>query len=239
MGHDPVAASQVSVATMHDVEEAQRHDVLIQTVRKYLEGDSALPADEFRPHLRDLSVSASGLVVYQGREEARLVVPEELRQGLMRMAHDEPIAGHQGVARTMSRLAGQFWWPRIRKDVDAWVAGCSQCSAGKRGGTLKVPLGTVPASAPNEVVAMDVLQLPEADSGLAYVLVMSDYFTRFVVVAPLRDLTAGEAASQFLRFLPRTPGEASPYDGVSSADGWPRGAVQSNPPTDAARQRAG
>eukprot|EP00042_Codosiga_hollandica_P056596 m.818869 g.818869 ORF g.818869 m.818869 type:complete len:224 (+) comp59388_c0_seq134:4408-5079(+) len=133
MGHDPVAASQVSVATMHDVEEAQRHDVLIQTVRKYLEGDSALPADEFRPHLRDLSVSASGLVVYQGREEARLVVPEELRQGLMRMAHDEPIAGHQGVARTMSRLAGQFWWPRIRKDVDAWVAGCSQCCLGDVG----------------------------------------------------------------------------------------------------------
>eukprot|EP00042_Codosiga_hollandica_P025425 m.113500 g.113500 ORF g.113500 m.113500 type:complete len:1292 (+) comp51865_c0_seq4:40-3915(+) len=194
----PVASAHVASVTVVDVEVAQFADPQIQAVRACLEQGGDMPPAEFRRHLAELSLTASGLVRRQAAQGMQLVAPVALRQELIRLAHDDVTAGHQGVERTLGRLMAQVWWPGVRADVENWIAACGKCQAGKRGTTVEAPLGTVVASRPNEIVAMDVLQLPPADSGVQYVLVIADYFSRFVVTAPLHDLTAGEAVSQFV-----------------------------------------
>ena len=38
-----------------------------------------------------------------------LVVPTELRQEIMLHCHDHPVAGHMGLAKTLSRISIEYW----------------------------------------------------------------------------------------------------------------------------------
>ena len=45
-----------------------------------------------------------------------LAIPESLRESVLSFHHDLPIAGHQGVARTKSRLKEKvFWFQNIKR----------------------------------------------------------------------------------------------------------------------------
>ncbi|KAL4308599.1 hypothetical protein GQ457_01G021920 [Hibiscus cannabinus] len=59
----------------------------------------------------------------------RLVVPSDsnLRQQLLLEFHSSPIGGHSGVHRTFHRLASNFFWPYMRRDVQQFVAECHTC----------------------------------------------------------------------------------------------------------------
>ncbi len=48
-----------------------------------------------------------------------------------------------------------------------------------------------PPEEPWNVVAMDLLQFPVSYQGSRYLLVCVDHFSRFVILAPLQDETAG------------------------------------------------
>ena len=43
-----------------------------------------------------------------GSEVLQVVVPQDLREALVLLAHEEPMAGHLGVHNTLARLRGNF-----------------------------------------------------------------------------------------------------------------------------------
>ena len=61
----------------------------------------------------------AGLIVYG----ARLVIPADLRRGVLARLHDS----HQGVERTKRRARLSVYWPGIDRDVADVIAACSQC----------------------------------------------------------------------------------------------------------------
>ena len=56
--------------------------------------------------------------------ETRVVVPrvQEIRKKILVDFHDSKLAGHSGVLRTYKRLAQQFYWPNMYKDVQDYVS---------------------------------------------------------------------------------------------------------------------
>ena len=50
------------------------------------------------------------------------VVLSTLFGEVLRLAHDEPFSGHQGVKKTLQRILQWIWWPTIKDDV----AQCTQ-----------------------------------------------------------------------------------------------------------------
>ena len=52
---------------------------------------------------------------------------EGLRQELLRLYHDSPLAGHFGVGRTMELLRRKFFWKNITADVKQYVKECAAC----------------------------------------------------------------------------------------------------------------
>ena len=66
-----------------------------------------------------------GLLCKKGT--AKPFVPSSVREQLIRLAHNNPLAGHNGVDRTMRRLSQEWWWPDMVGDVRRYVAGCSRC----------------------------------------------------------------------------------------------------------------
>ena len=44
----------------------------------------------------------------------QIVIPEKLRQRVLRLAHE----GHQGIVKMKERLRSKVWWPGVDKDAE-------------------------------------------------------------------------------------------------------------------------
>ena len=63
------------------------------------------------------------------RFKSRLFIPagEDLRQRIMSLYHDDPLAGHFGPTRTETLLKRKFHWPNMHADIIDFVHKCPVC----------------------------------------------------------------------------------------------------------------
>jgi Integrase zinc binding domain len=55
----------------------------------------------------------------------------DLKRGVISLFHDPPMAGHPGIAKTMTLAAQHYWWPGMKDFVTAYVKGCANCQMSK------------------------------------------------------------------------------------------------------------
>lgn len=136
----------------------------------------------------------------------KLVVPLTLVPEILRMCHDSPVVAHQGFQKTLNRVRSVFYWGNIYKHVLNYVKSCDSCvkRRGHRSGGL-APLQRVPVTTyPMECVAVDAVgPLPLTCSGNKYILVMSDYFTRWPEAYPVPDIKSETVARILEEFICR------------------------------------
>lgn len=130
----------------------------------------------------------------------QLVIPESWRTDILQMLHDDPVSGHLGIGKTVARLQSRVYWPNIQRDVTLWCQKCLICQAKRppvrkaRGG-----LGQFAVGVPMERVGMDILgPLPQSRRGNKYLLVVSDYFTRWIEAYPIPDIEAKTICQVFI-----------------------------------------
>lgn len=136
----------------------------------------------------------------RGSDLLQLLVPRELRQQVLQTVHGSVGAGHYGIAKTLRRLRGRFYWPGCRRDVELYVHCCDLCTA-KKGPTQRshAPLQQYLVGAPMERVAVDILgPFPATDSGNRYVLVAMDYFTKWPEAYAVPDQSATTTAERLV-----------------------------------------
>lgn len=130
-----------------------------------------------------------------------LVVPEILRKEILQACHDEATSGHLGFTRTLTRIKEKYYWPRIAVEVKHYVRTCIDCQR------RKVPpvkpaglLHPVPVpETPFAQIGMDLLgPFPTSDSGNKWVIVATDYLTRYAETKAIPSGTAAEAARFFI-----------------------------------------
>ncbi len=70
-----------------------------------------------------------GMLYYDGR----VYVPwkTSLRGEIISRSHDHITASHPGIEKTKELILREFWWPKIKKDVKAYVKGCETCQRTK------------------------------------------------------------------------------------------------------------
>ena len=85
-----------------------------------------------------------------GSEVLQVVMPQDLREVLVLLAHEGPMAGYLGVNKTLARLRGNFWWPGMAGDIKELVKSCHTCQmVGKPNQNSPVaPLHPIPAVNP-------------------------------------------------------------------------------------------
>lgn len=123
----------------------------------------------------------------------REVVPKGLRRQIISRIHTAPTTGHAGVFKTHKKLQTQFYWPKMHSDVVAYVRHCAVCAMHKV--EQKRPpgyMGSRPkVSKPFQLVSTDLIgPLPRSTRGYRYILVVADYYSKFVLTFPLRNATA-------------------------------------------------
>ncbi len=89
----------------------------------------------------------------------------------------------------------------MRIDIERHVSCCLPCAQTKST-TTTAPILEYPLPAgPFDVVGLDLLQLPRSSQGSGYILVCVDQFSRFVVLAPLRDKSAATVSHALVSSL--------------------------------------
>lgn len=192
--------------TVDEVSRLPRQDPVIGKVMQQLETQSPPPASwggdrDLRSYkrlyhqlqltdgmlYRDKDVTLPG-----GKTEKKevVVVPRALVPEVLQQVHEK--SGHLGIEKTLARVTERYWWPGYTMDGMDWVRCCETC-ARRKGPAInpRAPLISVPIGAPLEMLAMDALgPLPLSNKGNKYMLVVSDYYTKWPEVFPLVDQKA-------------------------------------------------
>jgi Reverse transcriptase (RNA-dependent DNA polymerase)/RNase H-like domain found in reverse transcriptase/Integrase zinc binding domain/Integrase core domain len=135
--------------------------------------------------------------------DGRLVVPNGagLREQLLYDAHDAPLAGHVGMAKTLDHLQRHYWWPGIARDAEEYVASCVICMRSKP--LLQKPAGLLyPHDIPTrrwEVISLDFVgPLPTTSKGHDFVLVVVDKFSKMAHFIKTKQTVTSEEAAQLV-----------------------------------------
>ena len=168
------------------------------------EGDCSKPY--FR--LRDDVLVRMSRNIWDKDEESnkvtQIVVPAAYRLNILEMGHDNIVAGHFGVSKTLKRIAKNFCWPKL-KDIKWYVHTCHQCQlVGKPNKKIPLaPLIPIPVTKePFREILLDVVgPLPRTKSGYNYMLTIMDRTSRYPEAIPLRRIKANKVVEVLMQFF--------------------------------------
>jgi RNase H-like domain found in reverse transcriptase/Reverse transcriptase (RNA-dependent DNA polymerase)/Integrase zinc binding domain/Chromo (CHRromatin Organisation MOdifier) domain/Integrase core domain len=137
------------------------------------------------------------------RFKSRLYVPEEksLQAELLKRHHDDILAGHFGVEKTLDLLQRKFYWPKMAKDVRKYIQTCDVCQRVKT--KRHRPYGELqplprPKNPWKEITMDFITDLPPSSRGGAVynsILVVVDRFTKMALYIPVnKTITSAELA---------------------------------------------
>ena len=122
---------------------------------------------------------------------ARIAVPECLKETVLKEAHGGCFAGHFAKRRTFELLKQRYWWKTMRSDVRKHCRLCLICaSRDGPGRPLHPSLQPIPVGGLFNHVGVNVLQLPPTYNGNCYAIVFSDYLTKWPEAFPSPDQKA-------------------------------------------------
>ena len=129
-----------------------------------------------------------------------MVVPLSKREDILKLNHDHKQAGHLGFTKTLHKIKRQYEWPGLNDDVLNYVRNCITCAKRKLHDTRVAPLCPLqPVSQVWERIAMDIVgPVQETERYNKYILVVSDYASRFVITVPMADQKARTVAYHFV-----------------------------------------
>jgi hypothetical protein len=117
-----------------------------------------------------------------------------------RQLHDSRTAGHLGREKTLNNVRRGFYWPWQTADVSRWVQNCTSWARRKPGpGVGKSPLQHMDVGMPLQRVAIDIPgHLPETREGGGdlYIMVVGDYFTKWMEAYSILDHTGQTAVDK-------------------------------------------
>ena len=113
--------------------------------------------------------------------KSQLVIPTLLRHEILVGGHDDPLAGHLGVNKTYEKLRECYYWLKMFADVQFRCRSCTHCQMKKSPKQRQTaPILPIPAEGPCDHADVDCLgPFPVTHSGNRYIVVFSDYLTRY------------------------------------------------------------
>lgn len=126
-------------------------------------------------------------------------MPTVLRADILQACHDEPSASHLSISRTFVRIRQQYFWPNLLPSVQHYVS----CDCQRRRTPPVKPAGMLhpldPSDVPIRQAGMNLLgPFPTSSLGNKWVIVATDYLTRYAKTKPRSQVTGAEVAKFFV-----------------------------------------
>lgn len=183
-----IEATKVKAVSLAEIKEGCKLDHEFGTLEKaLLQGTWTKEVEKWKSYAGEFS-HIDGLILRSNR----IYIPTNCRQRILTAAHE----GHPGKDKLMKRLREKVWWPTMTIDAEEKSKSCFECAL---------------VSAPNPPVPMKTRELPDgpwrdlaadftsASSFGKELLVIVDYYSRYVDIKIQSGLTAGETNKSFLQ----------------------------------------
>lgn len=195
------------ILPVFDIPDEQRSDSYCKKIIDAIEGDNKTLKRKYKKFiLKDKQLYRKSKL-----EPNRyiLVLPKSMVQFVLTEAHDKPIGGHFGVKRTKETLRQKFYWTSLNDDVDRYVKSCDACQRKKPNSARKqgfmIPM-RIPDK-PFDILGMDLTgPLPATYRQSEYILVITDYLTKYVIAHPIRKATTEKVMDVLKKYVFYTHG---------------------------------
>ncbi|SJL18800.1 uncharacterized protein ARMOST_22401 [Armillaria ostoyae] len=140
-----------------------------------------------------------GLLYY----DQRIYVPRDpATQGeVISRCHDHITAGHPSIKKTKELVLCDYWWPKLKKDVETYVQGCETCARTKASTQARrAPLH--PNQIPSEPwthISVDMITGLVPCKGLDAILVIVDHFSKAIIPIACKTTLSSEGWAKILR----------------------------------------
>lgn len=183
-----MTGSSPAAIPMNTIRDATLEDPqLSATVTALENGDWSGVCDTYK-NIRYELTYYSGVLI----RGVRVVIPEKLREDIVRLAHE----GHPGAAKMKERLRRTMWFPRMDIIAEKMCQNCKQCAM------MSLPNPPLPMkrrelpTRPWEAIAIDYKQVDKE-----MVLVIVDYYSRYIVYEVVTPATAGNTAAALRKYF--------------------------------------
>lgn len=140
-------------------------------------------------------------VLDESETREQLIIPRSRVPEILRHLHDGAGGGHLGVTKTLQKVRDRFYWVNCKEDVKQWCKKCTVC-ASSNGPQKKprAPMRQYNVGSPFERIAIDVAgPFPETDVGNKYIVVVMDYFSKWVEAYALPNQEAATIADALVQ----------------------------------------
>ncbi|MES9881588.1 MAG: RNase H-like domain-containing protein [Sedimenticola sp.] len=126
----------------------------------------------------------------------QIVMPSHLTQSLLEGNHSCATGGHLGSEKTQQKIQLKYFWYGMPSQIKKWCQGCKECAAAKSDSIKpRAALVQEQSSHPFERLAMDIVgPVTTSTDGNRFILVVTDYFTKWPEAFPLKDHKAATVA---------------------------------------------
>ena len=139
----------------------------------------------------------------------KLWVPQALTETLIERAHSPPMAAHGGIAKTLTKIRLNFFWPHMAKDVKEFVNRCEVCQQCKSPNiVLRPPMGVQSKSTrPFQRIYIDFLgPYPRSKAGNIGIFIVLDHLTKFPLVKAVKKFSSSVVIAFLEEFVFHTFG---------------------------------
>lgn len=123
----------------------------------------------------------------------KLWLPQEMIQGVLRMAHDDRLSAHFGINKTLARIRKYYFWPGLVNSVKDYINNCDICKGTKHPNiVLRPPMGkpTLTDRLFQKLYIDFIGPYPRSRSGNIGIFVVLDHFSKYPFLKPVRKMTA-------------------------------------------------
>lgn len=141
--------------------------------------------------------------VGKDRKQDRLVVvSEEEKKKVLRECHENDSGAHHGISRTLTLVESSYYWTSVTNDVKQWVYACQHCQVAKNTVILAPKQHLLKVENPWSIVTVDLMgPFHTSNRSHVYAIIMTDLFTKWVVILPLCDVSASEISKAIINIF--------------------------------------
>ena len=198
-------SNNADIFTLHqdELRTQQQLDTDIQRVISWLKGEKP----RFPKHkgdyimglwkqMHNLKLADNGILYrvrntsLENQNPLQVVIPKDMIPSVLFQLHGSLLMGHSS-AQTALRVARQHcYWPLMADDIIEFCALCESCQRHSNPVPAhKAPL--LPIQAPRRRhIAIDITEMPVSFSGYRYILTVTDLFSKYLEMYPMKDQTA-------------------------------------------------
>ena len=145
---------------------------------------------ELEKESRNFEIKDGILYRIGSKERLLRVLKEDELDSVIFMTHNHPTGGHFGKDATFNKINTRFWWKGMYKDIEEYIRTCDSCQRrGNKGGSGY--LNPIKVGKPFERIGIDFVgPLEKTKKGNKYILVATDYLTKWPEAKAMKEATA-------------------------------------------------